>query len=354
MAETKWLEPKCGFSVDGPVVRTDGSFHGKISGTAMAGVLGKSVFQTPFTTACALLGAGREDISSKPAVIAGQLLETVVIDYAQTRHPEMRFIPAKNLFEERQGDHDTWPSDFDDDVFSGHVDGMVIEADGSIAVLEVKTSGNLEAWIEGVPEYYFWQVALYSHFMAPGQDHAWVLLGIMDDESRRNPSLWKPSDDNVVLFRMDIDERRVELGMEQARAWYKEYILNNVTPAYDGLNRKDAAMYFHLAGIASDSEAISGMLEQMVALDREIADKKAPLADLEDRREALKVQVKEWMDSHGIQELASESGDFVGRLKIDTRETVNADKLRLAGIDPEPYIDRKVVKTFTIKSAKKE
>ena len=131
--------PKCEYTIEDGCIRTDGSIKGKVSGTMMAGILGCSPWSTPFQVACALLGVGVEDISGKPAVRTGQILESRIIDYVGKTYPEYGlFMPADKIYEKREGDHASWVSDFDDDIFSGHVDGIVMREDGSNCILEIK------------------------------------------------------------------------------------------------------------------------------------------------------------------------------------------------------------------------
>ena len=348
----KWMSAQCSYEIqdDGSII-TDGTVHNKITGTAMGGILGVSPFSTPFQMACSLLGLGREDIGDKPAVKAGKVLETTVIDFAKENWADVTFIPAKSLFEERTGDHDTWESDFEDTVFAGHVDGMAFGPDRAVCVLEVKTSSNLESWENGVPEYYQLQVGLYNRFMAQ-QDHAYVLLGIMNPEALRDPRSWVPSTENVALFRMDIDQQAMDEKLAQAKAWYDEYILNNRTPPYDPTNARDVELFNHLRGITVDLSFIQDDLDRIAELDAELDAVDKETKAIRDEREDLRNKVKDYMLSHNLILIESTTGGFKGVISESVRRSISADLLEKDGIDPEPYTVRSVSKSFSVKKNK--
>ena len=239
MAGRKYKEPKCSFSLEDCCVKTDNSVHNKVTGTAMAGILGMSPFNTPFQQACALLGVCREDLDGKPAIEIGKALEEKIIEYVGERYPEYgMFVPCKDLpeIEKRKGDHDTWGSDFDDETFGGHVDGMVYDQDLNEYILEIKTTSNYKSWENGVPDYYKLQVELYNHFMTK-KDKAYVAVALVNGVTKATVSDWEPNDDNVFLFQMPIDDAKFEETLAKVKDWYETYILKGITPPYDPQNK---------------------------------------------------------------------------------------------------------------------
>ena len=204
----------------------DSRRDGKISGTTLAGVLGMSEYDTPFTTACKLLAVYREDISRKPAVKAGIALESVILDYARNVMGE-DVIPAEELFGPQPEDYYSWESHFDDPDFSGHVDG--VRADG--AVVEVKTAGDPTKWYKNgeiaIPTHYHLQASLYARMM--GADKILFLLGVVKPADVSNPTKWDP-EGNVFAFEVapiaEIDEY-----IATARTWRDAYVARGMTPA---------------------------------------------------------------------------------------------------------------------------
>ena len=348
MTSRVYFPPQCSYEVDGRRIVTDKSVAHKVTGTSMGGILKVSPWSTPFQVACNLLGLAREDISGKPSVEAGKILEPVVISYADENYSKHgQFLPANIVFGERTGDHDTWASDFEDEVFAGHVDGAVIKDDGSDYILEIKTSSNLDSWVDGVPSYYYWQVALYNEFLSK-KDKAYVVLGIMDDFARRNPYCWMPTPRNVVMYEMSIDRKSVQTVLEKVREWYAEFILNGVTPEYDPENPGDVEMYNHLVNLAQTQDEVKDKLKEYNGLLMRIDETESTIQAQYARRDQLKDELKDYLVSHNLNSLEIDGG-IKGVITQSTRKTISKNLLMEAGIDPDQYSTETVSKSFTIK-----
>ncbi len=351
----KYLAPSCKYAMGDGIIRTDGSVRNKVTGTSMAGILGLSPWSSPFQVACALLGLGREDISGKPAVETGKALEPVVIDYLDRTYPEQGlFLSAEQVFEKREGDHDQWVSDFEDDVFAGHVDGIVMRKQGDIAeeyILEIKTSANMESWAEatrdGVPEYYFWQVALYNEFLTR-RNMAYVGLGMVDRNTYANPQSWVPSSQTVTLFEMGINREEVREAMDKVREWYAEYILNGVTPPMDPAIPGDVELYNHLENLATSIDGMKGKLETLADLDYKVKVAESSYNDIMTARDAMQAQVKEYMQFHDLSSL--EAQGCSAHLTVSVRKSIDKDLLKADGIDPSKYTKETVATYFKLKS----
>ncbi len=351
----KFLAPTCGFRIEGDVIRTDGSVHNKVTGTGMAAILGCSPWSSPFQLACSLLGLGREDVSGKPAVAAGVALEPVVIDYLGRTYPEQgMFLPAEKVFEKRVGDHDSWESDFADDVFAGHVDGIVMrkgeEGESVEHILEIKTSANLAAWgkqeFGGVPEYYYWQVALYNEFLTQ-KDVAYVGLGVVDKFAYANPQSWIPSTQTVALYEMPIDREQVREAMKRIAEWYQEYILNDVTPPYNPEIPGDVELYEHLKGLSASIDEVRENLAKLADVKKRIQAKELEYTDLVAMEEDLQDQLKAYMDFHELSELDCDG--CTATLSTSERRSLDKAMLKADGIDPEKYMKVSTVSTFRLK-----
>lgn len=348
----EYKAPECGFTIEGDRIRTDNTVHHKVSGTSMAGILGISPWSTPFQVACNLLGLAREEIGNKPSVSTGRVLEPVIVKYADEAFADHgMFVPAEQIFEKREGDHDSWVSDFEDDVFAGHVDGAVIKDDGSTYVLEIKTSANLESWLEGVPEYYYWQVALYNEFITK-QDLAYVVLGIVDDATYRNPMTWMPNERTVREYEIPIDRVMVEGTLESIREWYAEYILEGMTPPYDPDNAGDVEMFEHLKLLATDIDEMESIVDTLSEVDERISVLEAEHAELYLEQKAFRAQLKEYMDAHGLSTLGKPTGKAIAKMSTTSRETIDKEKMMLDGIDPAKYTTVTTSKTLRISKNK--
>lgn len=358
MAARKYKEPQCAFKLKDNCVETDGSVRKKVTGTSMAGILGLSPFNTPFQQACALMGVCREDLSGKPAIEIGKALEEKIVEYLGERYPEYgMFVPAKDLKnefkKERRSDYDTWVSDFDDEIFGGHIDGKVIDEDLNEYILEIKTTSNARSWQDGVPEYYRLQVELYNHFLTK-QDKAYVAVAIVDGVTMNNVSEWSPDDANIYLFQMPIDDEAFEKVLNEVKTWYDEHIVKGVSPPYDPGNKGDVEMWRHLAAIGAPADNIQADIDRLEKVTEDICAREADMKVLVDEREELRKKIKDYMTTNKQNEIKTTSGKYVAVISETRKKSIDASLLEDDGIDPEPYTVVKVSKTFTLKPIKEE
>ena len=282
--------------------------HGKITGTAMAGIFDKSPWETPFSIACRLLRLYSENIDDKPAVKAGKVLERRIIDYIDG-------IPAADIFGDVQkGGHEQWPSDFEDPIFGGHIDG----ATGDNRIIEVKTTGNPEDWTEGPPMYYWLQASLYMHHL--NADGIRFAVGVLSDEDRKNPYTWQPAG-NVYTYDVGPAPGFEEMHAKAAE-WYNEYIAQGRTPAPDLDNPKDRAIIKALKLEASTETELADKADEYTAAQAEAAryDLAKKTAD------ALKDELMFVMRARGVTNAPGY------RITETEREVVDTDALKRDGL----------------------
>lgn len=350
----KFTVPRCGFSIDMATrtVSADGDLLGKISGTMLPGVLGCSPWASGFTVACEMLGLGTEDISDRPAVRTGHVLESKVIDYLGRRYSDMGlFLPAEEVYGERKGEHGDWSPDFDDGSFTGHVDGLLMTPEGEDYILEIKTSANDRAWEDGVPEYYWWQVALYDRFIAH-KGVAYLARGRVDRQVYDDPESWAPSDDNVTLYRVELDQGVVEDGIARAREWRDGLARTRTTPPSDPSRSADELLYNHLCGLASCETSFEDILEEYGHVHGRRLELDEETRWLREKEESLKGLVCDHMARKGIEQAESRSGRFEVRMQTRVRRTVDAKLMEQAGIDPQPYLKETNYRTLRIRESK--
>lgn len=348
-----YSSPECGFKVVGNHIETDGSIKHKVSGTSMAGILGVSPWNTPFQMACALLGLAREDISGSPAVRVGVALEEPIIRYAEKAYPEYgTFCTAEEVYEKRVGDHDSWVSDFEDDVFAGHVDGIVFKDDGTDYILEIKTSRNLDSWKDGVPEYYRLQVSLYDHFITK-QGKAYVVLGMVNENTYKDYNSWIPNSKTVAMFEMTVPED-FEETLSKVRGWYDTYIAQGITPDYDPTNKGDVELYNHLVNLTRDIDTVKKDVTRYGEVLSQIEQAEASIQNLYDEREFLKASLKAYLTSHSLSSLDDDNLEGGGKVVLGTqnREEWDLEAMKRDGIDPKMYKISKQTKTFSYKKRK--
>ena len=342
----EFLPPTNPYTIEGNHIRiTDGVPH-KVSGTSMAGILGCSPWSSPFQVACNLLGLAREDISNKPAVKVGIALEGQIISYADKTYTTIgSFYPAEAIYEKRAGDHDSWVSDFEDEYFAGHVDGIVMTADGEDYILEIKTSGNMDSWLEGVPEYYQLQVSLYNHFITK-KDKAYVVLGIVSDSTYKDYHSWVPNENTVGLFELDIDQEEFAKTLDKVREWYDEYIRNGVTPDYDPENSGDVEMYNHLVSLSETVETMQTLVDKYSEVTAEIDNIESENKDKYDTQAELKEQIKDYMNAHNLTALTGPTTGCTAKMSITDKTKLDELAMEKDGIDLDKYRVKSITKTL--------
>lgn len=361
MAGRQWVAPDKGvtYSVSerGNII-AQGITPQKISGTSLGALMGVSPYSTPFCESTKLMGLWNESgIGDKPAVITGHMLEERIIDYQSQSHPELgAYFKAEDLFEKREGEHKDWASDFEDDVFCGHLDG-VLARDGKDYIIEVKTANirNVNKyWIDdrgnvSPPPHYLWQAYLYNHFYAK-QDRVYFMLGVVTDETYKNPNLWVPNRQNCYLFEIPVNQEMVSARIEALRQVYKESIARGISLDYNPENPLDVEVMTHLKDISGTSETLEKLINDYTILhsaNQKILDEHKDAFKLEDN---LKDRIKDVMSSWNL----AEAGTVT--LKSSERTSFDFDKARRDGFDLsaiEQYIKKTTVKTVSTKKERK-
>lgn len=336
-----WEAPRTDYTVqDDGTIHTDASIRQRITGTAMGGLLGCSPYETPFSMTTKLMGLWDKDIGNNPAVMTGKLLEPRIIDYVCKTYPQVgMFYKAEDIFAKREGRHEDWESDFEDDVFGGHVDGIVSK-DGQDYILEVKTANSVQAmnWREHPPEHYLWQVYLYNAFLTK-KDKAYMVLGIVDNQAYSNPNTWIPSTQNTYLFEIDIDQQKVSETIDRIRQMYLDTVEKGIsTPATE--HPKDVEILNHLKDIKSSSVEIRALADEYLALRKYNEDYINANKSNVDKEEKLKAKLKDIMNCNNLSK--------VGKIKVRYQDKVSFDmkSAEMDGFDWSKY--KRTTKTVVL------
>ena len=322
-------------------VQTDGTYRQKVTGTAMGGLMGISPWQTPFSMSTKLMGLWDEDIGNQPQVIAGKLLESRIIEYADKTY-EGAFYKAEDIFGKRSGKHVDWKSDFEDDVFAGHVDGIVSK-DGEDYILEVKTTSERGAlkWSEHPPTNYLWQVYLYNHYITK-QDKAYILLGVMDAMAYANPNSWVPSRYNTYLFEVQIDQDEVARTLDHIREVYWDTIAKGISLPADPNSEIDQELIAHLKNIQNTRSEMTRLVDDYLALRKANEEYLARNQANIDREEDMKARVKDFMLCNHL--------DRIGPVKLRSTEknTFDFKTADVDGFDYKKYVKKTAVNMLTV------
>lgn len=345
----EYIAPRCPFTIaDNRVyAQTDTVFN--VTGTSVGALLGVSPYETPFTASAKMLGLWGEDISNKPAVLTGKLLEERIIDYVAMKHPDVgQFFKAEDLFAPREGDHENWESDFEDEDFHGHVDG-IISCDGQDYILEVKTVRDLGTWKDGVPAHYLWQVYLYNHFLTH-QDKAYFAVGMVTSETYSNPYGWVPNSQNCLLIEIPIDQRMVAERLEEVRAIRHRIVGERATLPADLSDPRDKELMVHLMDVSGDTDRLLEAVSRYESIMRELDEEDARLKSKRDEAEVYKARIKEMMAAHNMNRCANLSLTTQERESFDfAKARAELDKDTLSRIE----LYTKTVSTKILRRSKK-
>lgn len=338
--ERKWSAPELPYRIEGGRVLTDGTHVQKITGTSMGGLLNLSPWATPFSASTKLMGVWDEDIGDKPQVVAGKLLEGRIIDYVCANY-RGQYYHAEDIYGKREGAHKDWASDFEDEVYAGHIDGIVT-VDGEDYILEVKTTSpnGAKGWEQHPPEYYLWQVYLYNAFLTK-KDKAYMALGVIDPQFYGNPNAWIPDKSNTFLFEVPIDQKMVNETLEKLRAVYNETIRKGISlPAGD--NEIDNEVLQHLRDIQMESEDIQKLVKEYVTI------KKQNQAYLDmnreniEKEEELKARVKDILTTNDL----NRAGDV--KITTSVRKSFDFKTADVDGFDYSKYLKTTTVNTLNV------
>lgn len=335
-----YVAPRYPFTIADNRVYTEADEVYHVTGTSIGALLGQSPWESPFTASAKLLGLWLEaDVGDKPAVNTGKVLEERIIDYAAEKHPDVgQFFRAEDLFAPREGDHESWPSDFEDEDFHGHVDG-IISKDGVDYILEVKTVNErgLSAWNGSIPAHYLWQVYLYNHFLTQ-QDKAYFAIGLVNSETYANPYVWVPNKNNCLLIEVPIDREMVAAKIEEVRAIRHKIVEERATLPADFNDPRDKELMVHLMDISGDTDRLLDATARYEELMRQIDEVESKIKPLKDQAEDYKTRIKDMMVAHSLSKCANLN------LTTQTRETFDFAKARADGLNIDPYTKTTITK----------
>lgn len=251
---------------------------GKISGTYLSGIVGQNPWATPFTTTAKMLRLLVEDISDKPAIHAGTVMEPKILDHFGAIH-------AEQMYEPRAGDHEEWKPDFEDEFFTGHIDGIM--PDGRLA--EVKTTSRPQDWDGKIPVYYYMQASLYAKFLnAPSIA---FLVGFTNKNVLSDPDSWIPDETNTIMVECNIMDG-LDALMDKAKAVYSDTVLKMRTSIPDMTNPIDAEAVAYLDAQLWDKDEASDCADIIGRLNNDMEVYKAIQKDIDKKKELLSIYMR--------------------------------------------------------------
>lgn len=223
----------------------------KITGSKIGGIFGVSDYSTEFKVACELARIYPGDPPNK-YIDAGNILEPVIREYVGRSVTRMLGGPmgigeGDSIAIEPPVDKESCQYDHfhDNKLFGGMVDGYVTLNGRRNSVLEIKTSGARDRWLDEsgnvsvVPMSYLMQASLYAELSR--LERIVFVIGFLEDDDYRWPTRWKPSPENTSI--LVVDRLDMKDYMSKAEAWYKEFVLSGFTPEW---TEKDAELLKYL------------------------------------------------------------------------------------------------------------
>lgn len=135
-----------------------------IGGSDISAIVGVNPWQSAYHLAAVRLGKIENDFKASEAMEWGTRLESVILDKFQDNHPE--FKVHRDVGSWCNTEH-PWQLANPD---------AIVEVDGELGIVEIKTARYEDDWADGVPSYYRTQVQWYLHTFGFKFAHVAVLF----------------------------------------------------------------------------------------------------------------------------------------------------------------------------------
>jgi len=180
--------------------------QGHVGGSLVGTIAGLNKWESPYTAWAKFTGQISDDIPDSPAMEWGRRLESVVLSKFADEHPELRILDEVGTWQNLERPYQI-----------ANVDGLAVEPDGSLSVVEIKTARVADDWLDGPPLYYLTQVQWYLSCLGLSKGYVAVLIGGSDYREFEIPA---------DPFQQDADIALVER--------FLEYCDQNQAPDWDG------------------------------------------------------------------------------------------------------------------------
>ena len=181
---------------DGTITITPPAKPKKCTGTRFAAIMGLNQWTTPFNTWCAITRTYEEPFEDTIYTLAGKAIEPKQADYMKEKYFWKKLITPTDVFG-KDYFKKTWGDFFHEQpIFGGMWDYLFVDKDGKpVTVMEMKTTKRAEDWVDGIPEYYALQAALYAYLL--GVDDVIMVCSILEDKDYDKPEEFVVTADNT-------------------------------------------------------------------------------------------------------------------------------------------------------------
>ena len=214
-----------------------------ITGRRLLSVLGANRYETPFAAWCAMMRVYEPPFKDNQFTRAGRIVEEKQYQYIAERikqgkknltilSPDEYFGPdAKSA---------TGFNFFDDEIFGGMWDYLLMEGNNVSAVFEMKTMREAKRTIadekQKVDEA-SWQASLYAHLL--GVNSYMVVLSYLKDEDYDSPENYICTPENTIIKKRKVGSDFRRKALPAAKAWWEAHILSGKSPEYDEMKDHD-------------------------------------------------------------------------------------------------------------------
>lgn len=326
----------------------------KITGTRFASILGLDRWNTPFKTWCAITRTYEDPFTENKYTRAGKIIEPKIVEYLRKAY----FMEIKTPEDVYGKDYfrKTWGDFFPEDkIFGGMWDALLCEEGSSVGVIEIKSTKRSEDWINGAPDHYGLQGALYAN--RKGLDIVIMVCAFLEEKDYENPGDFVPSAENTILDMFRVSERYAYMNRHIARAtdWWNEHVATGISPAFDEKKDQEILKELRKNTIEADSD-IAALISEGEALKNEIDAVTGTISEKEKRLKVVTDLIKQHCLSQfreGDKKVAVAGAKYEWIVSRTESTEIDKDALKKDGL-LEKYSKPKVGYRITQSLIKKE
>lgn len=313
----------------------------KVTGTRFAAIMGLNQWTTPFNAWCAITRTYEEPFVDTVYTLAGKAIEPKQAEFMKKSYFMTNIISPTDVYGENYFQK-TWGDFFPNNkIFGGMWDYLLVDKDGNpTTVLEMKTTKRSEDWIDGIPEYYALQAALYAWLL--GVDDVIMVCSFLEDKDYDHPEDYKCTTQNTIVRPFSVTKTypKMEKTIKQIEAWWEKHVSGGVSPQYD--EKKDADI---LKVLRDNNLSPESDLAAMVKEAEELTEKINKVKSAVDKEEKRLKKLKELIKTASIEQfkpgdktvtIAGGGYDWVTSMSMSDGG-YDIDKMKEDGVDIEKY-----------------
>lgn len=315
----------------------------KLTATRLGSVLNMNPYATPFEAWCEIVKLYKKPFEGNKYTKAGQAIEPIIIQWCKENLSDKVVSPEEyygNNYAELK--YDFYKNR--ERVFGGMWDCAIpsgADLNKLLGIIEIKTSGNPQDWVDGVPMEKLLQGLQYGKLEKA--KYTYVVVAFLKDEDYAHPEKFVPvlgknlklftflTEDAIVV--VEREETHIAEALAYAEEWWKAFVETGVSPEFD--EKRDADILRELRTQRPDETdtSVAGVIRGIATLESEIeairtSTKLDVLEDnLKKSKEALKRMLSDLMkdDDEKIQ-----VGKWI--LSRQGKTSVDTDALKKAGL----------------------